>query len=70
MDKLAYQIPEAVVATGLSRSTLYEEIQAGRLRAFKVGGRRLILCAELQSFLMRCVNGESRPADLAYAPKK
>ena len=57
MEKLAFQIPEAVAASGLSRSAIYEEIQTGRLKAFKVGGRRLILCAELQAFLAKCAKG-------------
>ena len=69
MTKLSYQIPEAVIATGLSRSTIYEEIQTGRLKAFKVGGRRLIFTEELQSFLTRCANEDSHPADPARPTK-
>lgn len=40
--KLAYRISEAVVASGLSRSTLYQLIGSGRLKSVKIGGRRLI----------------------------
>jgi len=38
----AYQVDEAAVAYGLSRSTLYKLIAAGTLRSAKVGSRRLI----------------------------
>jgi len=52
-DKLAYRINEAVHASGLGRSFLYEEIRAGALPSFKAGGRRLILRADLVAFLER-----------------
>jgi len=48
---LAYSLPEAVRASGLSRSTLYEQIAAGKLRARKLGARTLILRTELETFL-------------------
>jgi len=35
-------IKEIVARTGLSRSTVYEEMDSGRLRSVKVGRRRLI----------------------------
>ncbi|WKL56111.1 hypothetical protein Q1W73_10400 [Asticcacaulis sp. ZE23SCel15] len=41
-DKLAYRIDEAVKASGLGRSFLYEKMAEGKLRSVKVGGRRLI----------------------------
>ena len=69
MSKLSYQIPEAVVATGLSRSTIYEEIQTGRLKAFKVGGRRRIFTEELQSFLTRCAHEGMHAANQAQPAK-
>jgi excisionase family DNA binding protein len=37
-----YSIKDVVVRTGLSRSTIYEEMASGRLRSVKVGRRRLI----------------------------
>lgn len=42
IDALADQVPGACARLGLSRSTLYLEIAAGRLRAVKVRGRTLI----------------------------
>jgi|GEM_PF-1874198 len=49
--KLAYRIDEAVKASGLGRSFLYEQIAGGTLKSFKVGGRRLIAHADLEAFL-------------------
>jgi excisionase family DNA binding protein len=49
-DREAVSIVEATRLTGLSRSTIYELIRAGRLRSVKVGRRRLIprrSCADL-----------------------
>jgi hypothetical protein len=49
--KLAHTIPEAVLASGLSRSMLYLEIRRGALRARKCGARTLILDLDLRRFL-------------------
>ena len=40
--KPAYKVPEFCAQFGTGRSIAYEEIKAGRLRTFKVGGRTLI----------------------------
>jgi excisionase family DNA binding protein len=58
-EKLAFRVNEAVAVSGLSRSTLYELLKAGKLRAVKIGGRRLILRESLQALLEVNVN---RPA--------
>ncbi len=50
-DRLAIKIPEAVVACGLSRATLYELMAAGDLPFVKVGASRLIRVADLEAFL-------------------
>ena len=50
-DKLAYCIPEAVSASGLGRSKLYEFIREKRLQTVKIGGRTLILRTDLEAFL-------------------
>lgn len=50
-DKIAYRIDEAVSASGLGRTTIYDEIKNRRLRAIKVAGRRLILREDLEAFL-------------------
>ena len=41
-EKRAFHIKEAAMTYGLSRSTLYKQMKAGRLRTVKIGGRRLI----------------------------
>ena len=41
-DKLAYSINEACAATGIGRTSLYELISNGQLKAIKAAGRRLI----------------------------
>lgn len=51
VERLAYKIDEASVASGLSRSTLYELIGDGSLKSFKSSGRRLIMVSDLKAFL-------------------
>lgn len=41
-DKLTYRVDEAMRATGLGRSKIYELIKSGRLTTVKVGSRTLI----------------------------
>ncbi|BEV10338.1 hypothetical protein ATDW_08340 [Asticcacaulis sp. DW145] len=50
-QKLAYRIDEAVKASGLGRSFLYERMADGSLKSVKIGGRRLILREDLVAFL-------------------
>ena len=40
---LAYSIAQLSAASNLSRATIYEHIQDGRLKTIKVGRRRLVL---------------------------
>ncbi|MDE2165521.1 MAG: helix-turn-helix domain-containing protein [Alphaproteobacteria bacterium] len=49
--KVSYSIPEAVDATGLSRSTLYEALRDGKLVARKCGARTVIEEIELRRFI-------------------
>jgi excisionase family DNA binding protein len=51
-EKLALRIKEAVAVSGLSRSTIYKLVGEKKLRAVKVGGRRLILREDLQALLL------------------
>ena len=53
MDKVALTIAETVKATGLSRTRLYEEIKAGRLRVAKIGRRTLVPPDEIRAWLAR-----------------
>jgi len=50
-ERLALSIPHAARAAGISRSKLYELLAQARLPSVKIGGRRLILCADLHAFL-------------------
>jgi excisionase family DNA binding protein len=49
--KLAYRVDEAVKASGLGRTFLYERIASGELKSVKIGGRRLILKDDLLQFI-------------------
>lgn len=40
--KIAYSIREACQASSLGRTTIYNHIAAGRLRAIRIGGRVVI----------------------------
>lgn len=50
-DKLAYNVPEAVQVTGLSRATLFRQMADGTLPSRMVCGRRLIMADDLRAFL-------------------
>jgi excisionase family DNA binding protein len=51
-NKITLRLDEAQAVSGLSRSTLYELIKSGRLRAVKVAGRRLIPRDALEALLL------------------
>lgn len=51
LERLAYRLDEAARTTGISRSKLYEERQAGRLTFVKAGHLTLIRREELERFL-------------------
>lgn len=48
---LAVTIPDAVKASGMSRSSIYEALKRGDLSARKAGRRTLISFADLQAYL-------------------
>jgi len=51
--KLAYGFSELPARLSLGRSTLYEEVKAGRLKLTKVGKRSIVLADDLSEFLAR-----------------
>ena len=51
VSPIAYRIRDAARVSGLGRTTLYKLIGAGKLRAIRVGGRRLILAESLRELL-------------------
>lgn len=48
---IAVSIPDAVKATGISRSSLYEAMKRGDLPARKAGRRTLIRVTDLENYL-------------------
>jgi predicted DNA-binding transcriptional regulator AlpA len=47
IPRLAFSIAETEVASGLSRSSLYRLMLAGKLRTVQLGRRRVVPAAEL-----------------------
>lgn len=52
-NKLAYSIPEAAGAIGISKTTVWRLIAAGDLKTFKIGCRTLIRADALQALIDR-----------------
>ncbi len=53
MQKELFSITEVVEATGLSRATVYRQIESGRLRSIKIGSCRRISRRALTNFIER-----------------
>ena len=51
LERRAYTIEEAVEVSRVGRSSIYEVIKKGELRAVKRGRRTLILADDLERFL-------------------
>jgi len=60
--KLTYSIGEAMRALGICRSTIYREINSGRLRTFRIGNRRFISPEALRAYVRARERETSRPA--------
>ena len=48
---MAITVSDAVKATGMSRTSIYEALKRGDLKAKKIGRRTLISFADLDAFL-------------------
>jgi excisionase family DNA binding protein len=48
--KAAFTIKQFCSSYGIGRSTFYEELKAGRLRARKAGGRTLVLAEDASAW--------------------
>jgi hypothetical protein len=68
-ERLSCTIQDAVDATGLSRSKIYEKIAAGSIITTKVDGRRLVLVDSLKS-LVTFEPPAIAPDTAAAAPNK
>lgn len=51
VPKLAYSVREAVHATSLSKSQIYNYLQSGRLASRKIGGRTIIPAESLHELI-------------------
>jgi excisionase family DNA binding protein len=47
----AYRIEQVIAQAGIGRTKLYQEINAGRLKAVKAGRRTLIMADSLNAWL-------------------
>ena len=59
-EKLSYTVAQAAQATGLSRATIFNLFNQGKLTRLKVGARTLIGADDLRRFLTSC---EARDED-------
>ena len=50
-EPLVDRVPEAAKRLGLSKTGLYAQIKAGKLRAVKVGGKTLITRADQEAWV-------------------
>ena len=50
MDRKAYSVAEAAPILGISKTTLYELIQAGVISTFSIGAKTLISAQTLEDF--------------------
>jgi excisionase family DNA binding protein len=50
-EPLAYTIADAVKVTGIGRTTLYELIGAGKIKASKAGNRTLVMADSLRDYV-------------------
>ncbi len=50
-ERLSYTTDEACTVTGLNRNALYRAMNAGLLKTFKVGKRRMVSARALREFI-------------------
>lgn len=51
--RVGLSIPDVMQQTGLCRQTIYNEINAGRLKSYRVGRRRLISSRALEEWVTK-----------------
>lgn len=55
-ERHLYRVTEAMRLLSMSRSVIYEQIRAGRLRAVKQGRARLIQATAIQQYVQLLIN--------------
>lgn len=55
-ERHLYRVPEAMALLSMSRSVLYEQIRAGRLRTVTQGRTRLIPAIAIQQYIALLLN--------------
>ena len=50
-ERAAYSIRDLMAMTGLSETSVYRQIKAGKLKTIKIGGRTLVTAAALNAWL-------------------
>jgi len=60
--RVAYRPEEAAAAVGVGRTTIFEEIRAGRLRARKVGRATIIADTDLREWVAQLQERSSKRA--------
>lgn len=68
--RIAYSIDDVIRLAGLSRQTVYNEINRGRLKTFTVGRRRLISPHALNDWMALLEQDAPPPSETGYHPKK
>ena len=51
MEKQAYSVAEAATILGISKTTLYELVNAGVIPTFSIGSKKLISAQALEDFV-------------------
>jgi excisionase family DNA binding protein len=54
--KSAYPITEAAHLLSIGRSKFYELMDAGEIRSFNIGNRRLIAAEDIDAYVAKCRN--------------
>ena len=52
--KISLSITEAAKAIGVSRTSIYELINAGKIKSIKIGARRLVPVKNIHEFIETC----------------
>lgn len=67
IQKVLHSVEEAAVALSVGRTTIFDLIRTGQLRAVRIGKRRLVAASELEAYASRLQQGQD-PVTI-YQPK-